>query len=518
MTSEEQKAFFDKYAPIAIDQQIKFGIPASVTLAQMALESGYGQSKLANNGNNYFGIKVHGDYNQAGRFGYYSDDRPNEKFCHYNSVEESVTDHSRLLVNSHYSKYCGNLSSTDYTGWIKGVKAAGYATDPKYVSSIVGVINSYNLDKYDQQAIQLAGQTNQTVGYMKGNAEQYLRDVATNPQSINQTQQASQMQYSSNVTLLTMESNKLYYPPVIPGNGAKITITSDYGMRQHPTTKEMTPHNGVDIAVRYAPVFATEDQGKVTFVGNITNGGHAVKVEYTHADGKKYETTYMHLNSSNVKVGDVVNAGQQLGVSGNSGRSTGPHLHFEVKEFAQGDTTGKTIDPAQYLNEINVRSCANVQYVNRNNGKDILADYRGTMQLNNPLDNYQLANVPMPENSLAALLNTHSPKEMLNYLFMQNEEKKLGESGDIVVDFAGTFLALAVSTALQLDLAEKGQSQPTQQKQYEPIEATTKTETLIERQRESIDVTKAQQLASASFEALNQESMGQGQNQGHRLA
>lgn len=515
MTPEEQRAFFEKYAPIAIDQQIKFGIPASVTLAQMALESGYGQSKLANNGNNYFGIKVHGDYNQAGRFGYYSDDRPNEKFCHYNSVEESVTDHSRLLVNSHYSKYCGTLSSTDYTGWIKGVKAAGYATDPKYVSNIVGVINSYNLDKYDQQAIQKAGQTNQTIGYMRGNAEQYLNEVAANSQSVNQSQQT---QYASNATLILMESNKLYYLPVIPDTEDKINITSDYGMRKHPTTGQQAMHYGVDIAARYAPVFATEDQGKVTFVGNITNGGHVVKVEYTHADGKKYEATYMHLNSSNVKVGDVVNAGQQLGVSGNSGRSTGPHLHFEVKEFAQGDTIGKTIDPAQYLNEINVRSGFNVEYINKNNGQDILADYKGTIQLNNPLDNYQMANVPMPENSLAALLDTNNPNEMLNYLFMQNEEKKLGGSGDIIADLAGTIFAAAMTMASQLELAEKGQAQTTQQKQYEPIDATTKTETLIERQRESVDATKAQQLASASFEALNQENMGQSQNQGQRLA
>lgn len=518
MTPEEQRAFFEKYAPIAIDQQIKFGIPASVTLAQMALESGYGQSKLANNGNNYFGIKVHGDYNQAGRFGYYSDDRPNEKFCHYNSVEESVTDHSRLLVNSHYSQYCGTLSSTDYKGWVQGIKDGKYATDSRYVQNIVNLIESNKLDKYDRQAVQLAAQNNQTIGYMKGSAEKYLRDVAANPQSVSQTQQPSQMQYASNTTGLTIEPNKLYYPPVVPINGEKINITSDYGMRVHPKTGKMAPHNGVDIAVRYAPVFATEDQGKVTFVGNITNGGNAVKVEYTHADGKKYEATYMHLNSSNVKVGDVVKAGQQLGVSGNSGRSTGPHLHFEVKEFAQGDTAGKTIDPAQYLNEINVRSGYNVQYVTKDNGKDILADYKGTMQLNDQLNNYQMANVPMPENSLAALLNTYNPNEMLNYLFMQNEEKKLGGSGDIIADLAGTIFAAAMTMASQLDLAEKGQPQTTQQKQYEPIEATTKTETLIERQRESIDATKAQQLASASFEALNQENMGQGQNQGQRLA
>lgn len=516
MTPEEKSAFFDRYAPIAIDHQIKFGIPASVTLAQMALESSFGQSKLAREGNNYFGMKVHGDYNQSGRFGYYSDDRPNEKFCHYNSVEESIADHSRLLVNSHYSKYCGTLSSTDYAGWANGVKAAGYATDPRYVKSLTDLIKSNELYSYDQQAIQKAG--NQTIGYMRTDAEQYLKNVAENPQTTNQSQQSSQSQYASNLTLLTMETNKLYYLPVIPYED-KITITSDFGKRTHPTTGQVQSlHNGIDIAVKNAPVFATEDQGKVTFVGNVTNGGNTVKVEYTHSDGKKYEATYMHLNSSNVKVGDVVNAGQQLGISGNTGRSTGPHLHFEVKEYAQGDSKGKVIDPAQYLNEINVRSGYNVQYINRANGQDILADYKGTMQLNNPLDNYQLANVQMPENSLAAHLNTDNPNEMLNYLMMQNEEKKLGGTGDIIADLAGTILAAAMAMASQLDLAEKGQSQTSQQKQFEPIDASTNTETLIERQRESVDAAKAKQLASASFEALNQDSMGQSQNQGQRLA
>lgn len=98
MSDEERQAFFERYAPLAMEQQQKYGIPASVTLSQMALESGFGGSRLAREGNNFFGVKAGLQWIRDGKpFGYYSDDRPNEKFRHYGSPEESLRDHSRVL-------------------------------------------------------------------------------------------------------------------------------------------------------------------------------------------------------------------------------------------------------------------------------------------------------------------------------------------------------------------------------------------------------------------------------------
>ena len=128
--------FIARYAPAAIEQQQKYGIPASVTLAQMACESSWGGSELSRVCNNYFGIKAHDKYLQSGHYAVYSDDNPNDKFCKYESVNESLSDHSLLLMSDRY-KACRQYASTDYEHWIKGIKAAGYATDPRYVSTLI---------------------------------------------------------------------------------------------------------------------------------------------------------------------------------------------------------------------------------------------------------------------------------------------------------------------------------------------------------------------------------------------
>ena len=88
-----------------------------------------------------------------------------------------------------------------------------------------------------------------------------------------------------------------------------------------------------------------------SFQPRMKEGGNVVRVEYSRANGEKYQVAYMHLSQFNVKEGDVVMAGQQLGVSGNTGNSTGPHLHFSVKKVAN-DGTSNMIDPSVYLADI----------------------------------------------------------------------------------------------------------------------------------------------------------------------
>ena len=131
---------------IAIEQMLKWKIPASITLAQGLFESGAGQSELAVKGNNHFGIKCNG---WNGRKVYHDDDARNECFRAYNNAFESYEDHSRFLSGSKRYASLFNLKTTDYKGWAKGLKAAGYATNPQYANKLIEIIQLYKLYQYD---------------------------------------------------------------------------------------------------------------------------------------------------------------------------------------------------------------------------------------------------------------------------------------------------------------------------------------------------------------------------------
>lgn len=142
-----QNEYIKKYAPVAVSEMHRSGVPASITLAQGMLESRYGLSSLAAEGNNHFGIKCH--RNWGGRTMRVNDDAPNECFRVYDSAEESFRDHSDFLRYQDRYKALFELKPTDYKGWAKGLKKAGYATDPKYAEKLIKIIEDYHLDKYD---------------------------------------------------------------------------------------------------------------------------------------------------------------------------------------------------------------------------------------------------------------------------------------------------------------------------------------------------------------------------------
>lgn len=140
--------YIQTYKNLAIEQQHKYKIPASITLAQGLLESGAGQSDLARRSNNHFGIKCGSDW--RGKRVYHNDDRHGECFRKYNKVADSYIDHSKFLAyRSRYSSLF-KLSIYDYKGWAKGLKRCGYATDRKYSSKLIKVIEDYDLYKYDR--------------------------------------------------------------------------------------------------------------------------------------------------------------------------------------------------------------------------------------------------------------------------------------------------------------------------------------------------------------------------------
>ena len=144
--SKNYQDYFDKYKKLAVKQMQKYKIPASITLAQGALESGAGKSELAMRGKNHFGIKCNG---WTGRRSYHDDDERNECFRAYNSVEESYEDHSVFLTTSRRYAKLFQLKMKDYKGWAKGLKACGYATNPAYAKKLIEIIELYQLDRYD---------------------------------------------------------------------------------------------------------------------------------------------------------------------------------------------------------------------------------------------------------------------------------------------------------------------------------------------------------------------------------
>ena len=146
----KNKEYAEKYAVFAMEQMRKYGIPASVTLAQGILESSNGQSRLSLNENNHFGIKATpGWIAQGGKYGIYTDDKPNEKFCSYDSVGDSYEHHSKFLVENKRYAICFDLSPDDYKGWTEGLAKAGYASGGNYAQSLQKIIEANGLQKYD---------------------------------------------------------------------------------------------------------------------------------------------------------------------------------------------------------------------------------------------------------------------------------------------------------------------------------------------------------------------------------
>ena len=137
--------YIKQYAPLAVEQMREHRIPASITLAQGLLESGAGQSTLARKSNNHFGIKC--GSNWRGRSVRHDDDARNECFRAYRNPKDSYEDHSLFLKRGARYAFLFKLKITDYRGWARGLKKAGYATDPSYANRLITIIEDYDLYK-----------------------------------------------------------------------------------------------------------------------------------------------------------------------------------------------------------------------------------------------------------------------------------------------------------------------------------------------------------------------------------
>jgi len=143
------KAYIDKFKNIAINEMNRTGIPASITLAQGILESGWGKSRLATIGNNHFGIKCHKGW--TGGSMKHDDDAKDECFRTYKNAEESYNDHSEFLTGRSRYAFLFDYDKEDYKKWAKGLKKAGYATNPIYAELLIAKIEKHNLNIYDKK-------------------------------------------------------------------------------------------------------------------------------------------------------------------------------------------------------------------------------------------------------------------------------------------------------------------------------------------------------------------------------
>ena len=392
----KNQEYAEKYAGYAMEQMRRYGIPASVTLAQGILESSNGQSQLAQNENNHFGIKATPSWiDEGGRYALYSDDRPDEKFCSYDSVGDSYEHHSRFLKeNSRYAT-CFNLSPDDYKGWTEGIARAGYATGSGYAANLQKIIEQNGLDRYDRQVMQEMAAQGRHFG------------VEENP--------------------LGESESTAYSFPVERKDF--LFVTTPFGVDGRMANGGEKVHKGMDIRCDGDAVLATENGGKVVSVKG-SGSGQSVTVEYSRKDGSKVQCTYMHLGDIAVKAGDSVKAGQRLGTSGNTGtRTTGEHLHFGVVNI-HSDGTRRDIDPAAYLAEIAQKG--NIKQQVLYNGNDLLAKYHSTEE-------------PKIEKPL-------STEDWMKKL-LSSEDSGVGMSGcnDPVMEMAMTAFTSLMVLAVQID-------------------------------------------------------------------
>ena len=440
--SQTRQEFIEKYAPAAMEQMKRYGIPASVTLAQAAVESGDGHSYLAQNANNFFGVK--GTFN--GQYEMRKDDHNYpEKFKKYDNVMQSFEDHSKVLNASRYTRNNGwyssalqngslaNLSSEEYgkkiESYVQGVKKGGYASHPGYVKMLTDTIKDYDLEKYDRQVMQ------EMQGKTWGVTANPVQGLAAS-----QSQPVNLPQLHSNV----LGDSKMYFMP-LTNQKDMLVVTSGFGVNRGDHN-----HGGLDFRANRNALFATENNGVVSKVHNSPDGnaGKYVIVDYPRADGTKLRCTYMHMNAVNVSVGQTVNAKDVLGISGNTGHSTGPHLHFETA-LVSADGKEQKIDPREYLAAMQVAAPAlQTQVMEKDTSKDMLAEYKAAMT-QDPLRQQQYAQ--QAEEQM-------DPDEWFKQMLLSDERNAAyANDGDLMSKIIEMMIALWMMATVQEKNATKAE-------------------------------------------------------------
>ncbi len=212
--------YINNYKEIAIREEIRTGVPAAITLAQGLLETNAGTCDLVKSSNNHFGIKCKADW--MGNVVYHDDDAKGECFRSYNNAEDSYRDHSDFLRNRPNYAFLFNLDPTDYEGWAKGLKRAGYATNPAYASILIKYIVNNHLQDYTLIALQ-RGQGNDNEPQMALNNAISSNNSVVNNEDEEETESPKQNIITAKVAQTTIVAPTSLYPSgMFTINGTKV--------------------------------------------------------------------------------------------------------------------------------------------------------------------------------------------------------------------------------------------------------------------------------------------------------
>ena len=280
-----QEAYINRYKDLAISGMRKNGIPASITLAQGMLESDYGRSRLAVNANNHFGIKCHSGW--RGETITHNDDRSNECFRKYRNAEESFNDHSSFLTTTPRYRDLFKLKSDDYKGWARGLRQAGYATNPNYANLLIKIIEDNELWRYDR------GYNGAVATFAGGNTSRVASASVT---TINiETRSANEFAVPDRMSRVK-ENNRIQYI-VVNDRDTRESIEKDFNMlrrelsRYNELDSDFKPQSGQILYLQ--PKRNKAEVGKNTH--NVTNGDsmYSISQQYGIKLKKLYEMNRM---------------------------------------------------------------------------------------------------------------------------------------------------------------------------------------------------------------------------------
>jgi LysM repeat protein len=296
-----QGTYIDRYKDIAVSEMQRTGVPASIKLAQGMLESDYGRSRLAVNANNHFGIKCHNGWNGATIS--HHDDRRNECFRSYKNVNESFYDHSNLLTSSARYRDLFKLNPEDYKGWARGLRQAGYATDPNYPDKLIRIIEQNELWRYDRgykgSAITLTSGNTTTVSARTTNT---APTAATNSNAVAVANKASRVK----------ENNRIKYI-VVNERDTRESIERDFNMLRRELLRYNELDNNFELQsgqiLYLQPKRNKAEAGKTTH--NVSNGDSMYSISQQY--GVKLKRLY---EMNRMREGEEPRAGDKIWLRG----------------------------------------------------------------------------------------------------------------------------------------------------------------------------------------------------------
>lgn len=326
--------FIDAYKDTAMEQMALYGIPASITLAQAILESENGNSELAVKYNNFFGITANREQVKSGNYVERYDGSHYNKFVSFNSVQDSFDAHSKLLLSAECYKSLLAIPQNDYVRWCDGLKACGYAEDPRYSEKLQSIIERNHLEQYDKLVL--------------GN----------NYTPLDKEEAVSEEDLSGE-----------FVPYSFPIDcQSEILVKTPYGVSLiNPSDGREYISNSLILSAADKNVLATEDGARVV---STDQSKGTIIVQLKSDDDSKLLLTYQGIGDIRVSNGETLAAGQIIGKA-----SEELKLSLEVQS---PDGRRQSLDPTAYIADLSHKG--NIDKSLYYNGTDLLAEYRTSSQ------------------------------------------------------------------------------------------------------------------------------------------